>query len=313
MDCAISWNTMTLDEWNGRFEKIVRSNLLQSYDYARAICQRKGMKARWGLIRMDGAEAGIVQILEAGIFGNALHAVILDRGPLWFEGFDSVAHAAAFFATFDREFPRRFGRRRRVIPELADTPENRQAMIGFKRLSRPGYQTSWLDLRQDTESLWHAMESSWRNKVRKAERECMEIEWDEKGTTLLQLLRVYQSDRRKKGYDGPSVATVRALTGKFRENRSFLAGLAKRDGEILAAVLVLRHGRGATYQVGWSTAAGKEIAAHNLLLWRAATILKDRGVDFFDLGGVNDQSAQGVKKFKEGMGGETLTLAGHYT
>lgn len=304
---------MTLDEWNGRFETIARSNLLQSYDYARAMCPRKGMKARWGLIHIDGVEAGIVQILEAGIFGNVLHAVILDRGPLWFDGFGSAAHIAAFFAAFDREFPRRFGRKRRVIPEIPDTAENRQVIIGFKRLSRPGYQTSWIDLRQDKDALWNAMESSWRNKVRKAERAGMEIEWDEKGDVLPVLLSIYQSDRRKKGYDGPSVATMQALAEKFLENGNLLAGLAKRDGEILAAVLIFRHGRGATYQVGWSMAAGKEIAAHNLLLWRAATILKDRGVDFFDLGGVNDQSAQGVKKFKEGMGGEAVTLAGHYT
>ena len=40
--------------------------------------------------------------------------------------------------------------------------------------------------------------------------------------------------------------------------------------------------------------------------------LKEKGYRDLDLGGVNDGDAKGVKLFKEGMGGTTVTLIGHY-
>lgn len=314
MDCEILWNTLSPQAWEERFAKIPRSNLLQSYDYARAVCPRQRLRGRWGLITIGGAEAGIVQILETGVFKNALHAVILDRGPLWFEGFDTAAHIESFFRYFNRAFPRRIGRRRRIIPEIPDTPEMRAIMdaAGFRRLARPGYQTIWLDLGRGSEALWENMESSWRNKVRKAEKAALAAEWDYEGKEIPALLSFYQSDKAKKGYDGPSVPLLRSLANSFLENKGLVAGTAKRQGRIVAAVLIFRHGTAATYQVGWSTDEGKETAAHNFLLWQAAAVLKDKGLKHFDLGGANDESAQGVKAFKEGMGGETITLAGHY-
>ena len=85
MECNIEWNKLTLPEWDSRFNALPRPNILQSYDYARAICATDRMKARWGLVKIDGAEAGLVQILEAGILGNLVHAVILDR-RIWQRG-----------------------------------------------------------------------------------------------------------------------------------------------------------------------------------------------------------------------------------
>lgn len=314
MDCRIHWNTLPPREWEVRFAKILRSNLLQSYDYARAVCPLQRLRGRWGLITIDGAEAGLVQILETGIFKNTLHAVMLDRGPLWFEGFGSAAHVEKFFKIFNEEFPRRIGRRRRVIPETPDTPDMRALMgaAGFRRLDRPGYQTLWLDLGQNTETLWENMESSWRNKVRKAKKAGLALEWDEGGKEIPALLRVYQSEKATKGYDGPSVRLLQSMTAVFREGKNVLAGAAKKEGRTVAAALVFCHGASATYQVGWSTGEGKNLAAQNLLLWDAVRVLKEKGIQYFDLGGANDETAQGVKKFKEDMGGKTVTLAGHY-
>lgn len=314
MECEIVWNALSLPEWEERFARIPRSTLLQSYGYARALCPQKHLRARWGLIRIGGADAGLVQIMEAGIFKNALHAVMLDRGPVWFAGFGNAAHVEAFFQTFNREFPRRFGRRRRVIPEIPDTPELRAALesSGLRRLDRPGYQTIWLDVDQDTETLWRNMKSPWRNKVRKGENAGLMAEWSGGEKEILALLRVYQSDKAKKGYDGPPAAFLLALAQEFMKDGNVIAGTAKKEGRSVAAALVFCHGTTATWQAGWGTDEGKKTAAQNFLLWRAVRILKEKGIKFFDLGGANDQSAQGVKTFKQGMGGETVTLAGHY-
>ena len=71
------------------------------------------------------------------------------------------------------------------------------------------------------------------------------------------------------------------------------------------------HGNGATYQVGWTTPYGRAMGANNLLLWEAIKILKDNDIIEFDLGGYNEET-EGIRKFKEGLGGHPVALIGSY-
>jgi len=77
-------------------------------------------------------------------------------------------------------------------------------------------------------------------------------------------------------------------------------------------MLFLIHGRRATYHVGWTSEAGRDNAAHNLILWTAMKELKARGVATLDLGGVNTQSGAGIARFKLETGGAVLRRAGAY-
>ena len=101
MTCTIDWNVLSFSEWEQRFKKLNRATLLQSYPYAQAMAEISGQKPRWGLIKIDNVEAGLVQILEVGFLKNLIHAVILDRGPLWFDGFgdwcDSIFYGTQAF------------------------------------------------------------------------------------------------------------------------------------------------------------------------------------------------------------------------
>ena len=82
--------------------------------------------------------------------------------------------------------------------------------------------------------------------------------------------------------------------------------------ERVAAMMFLIHGQAASYQVGWSSEKGRELNAHNLLLWRAMLELRARGVRRLDLGGVNTVRSAGLARFKIGTGGQVLQLAGTY-
>ena len=82
MLCEIQWNSLSVEAWESRFAAIARSNILQSYDYALASAKLNRQRARWGLIMMDGKEAGLVQILEAGQWSSPAFLRYLDKSKV---------------------------------------------------------------------------------------------------------------------------------------------------------------------------------------------------------------------------------------
>ena len=314
MECRIDWDCAP-DVWNGLFATIRRSTLLQARGYADALCPGLGQRPRRGLVLIDGAPAGLVQIQEATVLRRALHAVILDRGPLWAEGFGGRDHLAAFFTTFCRGFPARPGRRRRILPEAHRAQAATLARSGDMR-PVPGdtpYQTIWLELDADAAARRARLKPKWRAGLEKAERAGVSVNWDWQGADLAAFLATYRIDKAQKGYPGPAPETLAKLCHRLAPDGGVALGQARdRDGTPVAAALFLRHGRAATFQAGWVAEAGRRAFANHLLLWDAQRALAEEGVDDLDLGGVNDADAAGVKRFKEGLGGRAVTLAGQY-
>ena len=315
MTCTIEWNTLPVADWQSRLARIRRLPALQALPYALTMRATKQMGARWGVIRIDGAEAGLVQVQEVGLAGRAIHLLTLDRGPVWFDGHGSLDHWRQFLAAFDAAFPRRIGRRRRIMPELSDSPAVREMLAGAglrRNAAVPGYQTRWLDLTPDIATLRAGLKQKWRNTLNKAERQGMEIAIDDAGRRLDWLVARYAEDKRARGYPGPDPRFLRALGRAFGDDGGLLVLSAARDGATVAAILLLLHGRSATYQTAWSSEAGRRLGAPTLLLWRAVERLKDREIRDLDLGGVNDRDAAGVTAFKAGLGGEAVRLVGQY-
>jgi lipid II:glycine glycyltransferase (peptidoglycan interpeptide bridge formation enzyme) len=115
-----------------------------------------------------------------------------------------------------------------------------------------------------------------------------------------------------KGFQSASSSLLLALAKWFIPQQKMLIGTARLDGEPVGIMLFFLHGTTATYQTGWASDIGKKHAAHNILLWQACQVLRQAGIKDLDLGGVNDAGAAGVKKFKEGMGGELVRYVGQY-
>lgn len=314
MICTIKWNVLTKTKWQSRFSTISDCTLLQSYEYAKALSPVYNQQPSWGLIEIDGKEAGLIQIMQVGIIKNLFHAVVADRGPLWFDGFGSIKHFTAFIAEYNRQFPKRWGRKRRFIPEMKKSAAVDTVMQEnkFTKTDSPPYQTIKLDLTQSLEDLRAGLHGSWRRSLVKSEKTDLEIIWDDTGFKLPMLMKLYDLDRRARQYDGPDLPTLGALGKTLAAERNTLIGMALLDNKPVGAILILCHGQGATYQVGWNGQEGRDNLAHHRLLWDSLGVLQQKGITTFDLGGVNDGSAASIKRFKTGMGGKLIELAGLY-
>ncbi len=312
--CEIKWNVLLVHEWETAFRTIKRSNLLQSYDYGCVMARLDNQLVRRGLIIINGKPAGLLQILEAGIFKNALHGIIIDRAPLWFDGYGSINDFELFLKELGKEFPKRFGRRIRFIPEMENTRKAQELMkkYGYKITSNYGYQTIFLDLRPDLEILRANLNKKWRNMLVKAEKQGINIIFSDKGENFAWLMQHYAADKIIKKYYGASPKVITELAKEFLRGKNIIIGTALLDDTPIAAILLFNHGSSSTYQIGYISDIGRKYNAHNLLLWRALAELKERNINDFDLGGINDESAKGVKIFKRGLGGKVYETLGLY-
>ncbi|MCK5384574.1 MAG: peptidoglycan bridge formation glycyltransferase FemA/FemB family protein [Alphaproteobacteria bacterium] len=313
----LQWNALESAGWRERINKIRCLNLLQSEEYLYAVSRLNQQRISRSLIMVDGEEAGICSVLEAGLFKNALHGIILDRGPLWFESFGKPAHFEGFVRELAQKYPRRFGRRVRFIPEYEDIQATRQIMRtgGFRQGGSEGYETIWLDLRLSKEILRKNLNPKWRNKLNQSRRNPLKLIWSDAGTNTTHfkwLMAQYIRDKVMRKYDGPSYKTMKALGDSFSRGKNMLIGCALLDKQPIAGILLLIHGSTATYQIGYTSESGRENRAHYALLWAALSKLKEQNIDNFDLGGVNAKGAKGVRTFKKGMGGTIEKTLGLY-
>ena len=315
-DCEVKWNILSLDEWQDKFNKIRRSNLLQSFEYGVASCKINHQSAKWGVIYIDGVEAGMIQILEAGILKNMIHGIVVDRGPIWFDGFGDINHAESFIKEINRQFPKRWGRKRRFIPEFEYSDEILRIFAKYnikKNRSIQSYQTIWLDLTKNKEELRSGLKGKWRNSLKKAEGYDMKMEWDDSGATLPFLLEKYIEDKKEKNYSNISPRLLMEMAINLSPKKNLVIGTVIKDKKLIASCLIIIHGASATYQIGWISNKARNHNANNFALWQAMLYLKSRGIKDFDLGGINDETATNIKKFKEGMGGNSVKLCGFYS
>jgi hypothetical protein len=308
----IDWSPIPPAEWRLLLDDAPRANLLQSWPYAVAARLHDQMMSRRGRIVEAGRTLGLLQIQEIRL--GPIHVLRLHRGPLWLDADAPFPRWQAFFRLFIREFPRRIGRWRHILPEL-DASKEARALIeaaGFRPRNHEPYRTALLDLTPPLDTIRRRLKGKWRNSLCQAERSGVVVVADRVGAMASSFLARYGADKAERGYRGPKPARLATLIAAAAPADEMVILNAVEVSETIAAVLIFRHGRSATYQAGWTTGRGRKTRAHHLLLWRAIDGLKSDGVTTLDLGGINPRMAEGVTQFKEGLGGAPVTLLGLY-
>lgn len=305
---TLEWNDRGEAEWERLLAACGRSSLEQSWAYGEAVAAVRGRSTRRLVANWQGRPLALAQVFELRR-RLPLTLVQLVRGPLWLRPPSADQQRALY-----RAIKRHYSLRRRALllwmPELEDGPAGEALMraIGTRRMVT-GLASAWLDLTAPAERLRANLHGKWRNALRAAERAGLEIGTGLGEGRLDWLLEEHDRYRRKARFVGPPGAFLRACA-EAAPSASHLF-CAYRAQQPIAAVLLLGHGACATYAAGYTSDAGRSRQAHNLLLWHAMLALKDQGLAWLDLGGIN-AAAPGVARFKLGMGGEFYLLSGTY-
>lgn len=264
------------------------------------------------IIRQGDRPVAVAQLYRKNLLG-LLSVARIARGPLLLDPDGAAASTPHILNAFRDAFSLR---RREILfwlPELEDTPENQALMrsVGTRRMVT-GLSSAWLDLSCDESDLMTGMSGNWRNALRLAEKREPSLVVTEGAADIAQDMALYDTFHKQKRFVGPSGSFVAAIAEAGKATSDVLVLTADAGPDRIAGIVLIKHGRCATYYISWTSDKGRQYSAHNLLLWRGIQSLRNSGIRWLDLGGLNTGPGAGVARFKLGLGPDVFTLAGTF-
>jgi len=187
-----------------------------------------------------------------------------------------------------------------------------EAGFRVKTACRP-QRTIRLDLSLSLEVLRKGLDPKWRNKLNGAERNGLSIVEGAGDELYATFAEAYQEMLARKKFEaGVSVYNFTRMQQRLPESLKMWVMICQKAGEILNGIVVAVMGDTAIYLLGATTDEGTKTKGSYLLQWRAIEWLKDRGVRWYDLGGVDPDTNSGGYDFKSGIGGEDICRVGEY-
>ncbi|WP_130472668.1 peptidoglycan bridge formation glycyltransferase FemA/FemB family protein, partial [Candidatus Magnetaquicoccus inordinatus] len=180
--------------------------------------------------------------------------------------------------------------------------------------------TAWashrLDLHPDEAQLRAQLAGKWRNLLCKSERQSIQLSWHAAALCWSRFATFYSQFAQEKQF----VAVDPHLLGCLLRQHSpswqchlWTAAPAENPDDWLAVLLVIHHGDSATYLIAANRAEGRRLLCNYRLLWQAITHARSRGVRWFDLGGVNADTPEGIRHFKSGLNGVPYQWVGEWS
>jgi hypothetical protein len=166
-----------------------------------------------------------------------------------------------------------------------------------------------IDLSPDLQILHANLKGKWRNRLRHAQSHQLRITRQNMPTHsdhwLLQAEQAQQVRHKYRHWPA-------ALTSAYAHTNTGNAKLftAHFGSDIVAGLLILRHGLTATYHIGHTSTAGRILSAQTLLLWSAISWAKSKNLSRLDLGIFDTETSPGLARFKLGTGAQTRKLGG---
>ena len=293
----VHWEGLNSATWDAAHSQ-ARAPLQQDWAYG-ASMQMIGVTVLRAMVEDKGTPVALAQFILRR-WGSVLSMALCSRGPVWLQAM-SAQDKTHVYKSMRKSLPLKGLRLVLITPE-----EARSVMTS--------YATVMLDLKQSPQDLRAGLDAKWRNRLVAAE--ASELKVHRMGSNPGQyrwLLDQEEAQRQQRGFAGLPLPFFDAyIQSRKQPDKTVLTLRADLGRDRVAAMMFLQHGQAATYQVGWSNEQGRQLNAHNLLLWQAIAALQQRGIQVLDLGGINTARSAGIARFKIGTGGEVLQLAGTY-
>jgi len=166
------------------------------------------------------------------------------------------------------------------------------------------YRTFVLDLAPSLEELRKRLDPKWRNKLSGAEKNGLKVVAGSGKGEYRAFCDLYKQMRTRKAFD----TTVDSDEfGRIQENlpntQRMRILICEREGVPVAGLVASAMGDSAIYLLGATSDTGLNAKGSYLLQWTLIQWLKENGVEWYDLGGIDREQNPGVHSFKRGLSG----------
>lgn len=307
---TLVWDDVTVGGWKDLLKKAPRSNLLQTWAYAKTNLMLYRLWPRFGVFYQNGTPIALTLVTTRRFLG--LEVVRIHRAPVWLTEAPSAALMLDVLQQLQAAYSPQWWRRISFLPELPNTPKTTELLIkaGFTPRNAAPYTSSWLSLAPPLEVLRKGFSKSFQNSLKKAEKCDFKIIIDPSKLGTHDLIMGFMKDRARRNYKGASPKFLKTLHKNCRPHEWLLLE-AWHEEELMASQLFILHGNAATYQIGWTSERGRNACAHHAMLYHAIGRLKEAGIAGLDLGGLSAENAP-LNTFKTGLGGTPYTLTGSW-
>jgi lipid II:glycine glycyltransferase (peptidoglycan interpeptide bridge formation enzyme) len=169
------------------------------------------------------------------------------------------------------------------------------------------YRTFVLDLAPSLEELRKRFDPKWRNKLSGAERNHLRITAGNGLEEYETFCRIYRNMRDRKAFETTvDVEEFRRIQQDLAENHRMRILICEDKGIAVAGLVVSAMGDSAIYLLGATSDEGLHSKGAYLLQWTALQGLKENGIRWYDLGGIDPEGNPGVYAFKKGMSGSDV-------
>lgn len=181
--------------------------------------------------------------------------------------------------------------------------------IGFRALAGSQYQTFIMDLRPGVDSLRAGLNGKWRTDLRRGEKLQSAGEIAITRSRKPQDIRSFQpllaGLATKKGFSTPQDADFFAdIAAQCNGSEHYAVHLAWHDGQMIGGHIGAYSGDMAVYLLGATNDIGRDMRASFLLQWSVIDYAIENGLNYYDLGGVDELENPSVFRFKKRMGGQ---------
>jgi hypothetical protein len=319
---ALTVRAATDAEWAASVGSFWGYGYRQTWAYGETLARLRGAASEHVLVYDAGRLVGAadVRLRRLPVVGGGLAYV--SGGPLL--NLRSGDERLPFFLArtlraLKQEYAVRRGCVLRCVPplDMADEPAGVAELFraeGFGTCaSPPPYRTIQLDISQPVERIRGQFAQKWRNALNGALKQPLSVSVREDAEAIARFATLFTSFVARKGFAvdlGPDFYSE--VQGRLPPKERLVVQLAELDGDLVAGHISSMLGDTCVYLLGATGPAGLRSKAAYLLQWNTILLAKERGLRWYDLGGIDPVDNPGVYHFKRGLGGKDVTAPGPF-
>ena len=312
--CQIEIDRITASEWSESLDLFEDANIYQTWPYG---------AVRWGqrnlshlVLKRDGQIVAMAQlrIVRPGSFKCGI--AHLRWGPLCHgKNSDLDVEMVRNMATALREeYVLKRGLFLRVLPNaFTETPRAKVFQTAFSDYETepfgPGetYRTFVLDLNPPLDVLRKQLDQKWRNQLNRAEKNGLKILEGSGQDAFQSFIQMFEQMWERKRFDTSSeIQEFERMQRELPPNHRLRVLICEQEGVPVAGVVGTALGNSGIYLFGATSDQGMNSKGSYILQWRMIQSLKENGIRFYNLGGINPEKNPGVYHFKQGLSGQDV-------